>query len=1254
MALEDLDALLSRSGRRLLTEDEKRAPTEEDPLAGFYTQSDPSVARRLADIPMNLASLAYHGVTEPITTIEAIGSAAKKSLIDETIKDPLSWIPFAAETAGTIAGGLGLGPLGPAAGALAGRVSGEVIDAIRTGKPLFTNERLTNMLAAPLFQLPLGVGVSYLKGKLKPVAEGSEEAVKALPKTIFEPLAQRVPKRADIDQIISEAWQKANFLRNAEYEQKPTDLLRKPLRTMRALESSSSGVPDEQLQAVRELVQSNKARGKERIQDVRIDQAGARQLRKTLEEDILMRPTPGIRRIYSLPQKEGAGQWFTGDREIASELAKQQKSVVQTIDVPERFLSVLENKSEGAGYFVPDDFPFPRTPLHFTSPLAATPDELSAIGRLKKQASPTRAQARIRQIEEETRPDIEAMLGIQSPFDRERLRGTTPQGQIATATRANYLEEVKRMKAARKRVPGDISEDILDIQRMVAVAPEASDSPWVREGKKVGLAPELFSMDREMRKFGDENMIRTHDLMKFRQELQARIIDEFEPRALDTIKKHGITEDDWYALATLDRNPELMQAYRAGKIVPATKIDKQRLSRVMAFAKEYQDEVGDPSFAIALQVDPDPSKIGPFRTSYLWSSSVAAREAQETGEDVARLTRELSSLSPDEQAGALGQELSAQIAAMNRRKMIADASLDDVANAMNKAEELMRLGVVPTKANFKAYLPKKTDLLFGSRPEQNARDYIHGLARKVSLDLTLPGMRKYVAGDPERSAELLGQLIKTLPSETKSSVLQIARETGQNSDKLFTQLAIRGELPHIDREAYAPLAGELRIARGVMDRRAKEYATKAIMAQTGQYKMGTINRIADTIKDIPGLSKYGDPQSVMKTLDFVNQYLYYVDIGLSPRFVPMQMMQNVMTQLPLVGGDAFAHGFMQTIGNWKAVTKRAREAGILTHNDMRFFGEAAGAGTSNKFLRMAGWAAEQSEKFNRTWAFASGEYLARKAGLKGKEALQKAAAISKQANFGYGLAEKPLIANAPLGGLAYRFRSFTANYATFLKHLMETEPKKAAEAITLVLGTAGTAGIPMYSWIREAAANQGVYLPEVEPLSQVTGLDFGRSTDPFFRAPQNTSELVDFAAGPFFGPLAKGTAAFFGGDDQGQAFALQRLAGPLLSRTVQGVGELARGGETRTPTNKDLLTRRDTPTILKSMVSMAPSARQMRGRLLEDLQIAERARDPLARREIFRRGRELGAYNLRKLRSQAKAKVKREDQQSVVSILLGE
>jgi hypothetical protein len=321
---------------------------------------------------------------------------------------------------------------------------------------------------------------------------------------------------------------------------------------------------------------------------------------------------------------------------------------------------------------------------------------------------------------------------------------------------------------------------------------------------------------------------------------------------------------------------------------------------------------------------------------------------------------------------------------------------------------------------------------------------------------------------------------------------------------------------------------------------------------------------------------------------------------------------------------------------------------------MRFFGEAAGAGTSNKFLRMAGWAAEQSEKINRVWGFASGEYLAKKAGLTGKEALQKAAAISKQANFGYGLAEKPLISNAPIGGLAYRFRSFTAHYATFLKHLIETEPKKAAEALALVIGTAGSAGVPMYSWIREAAASQGLYLPNVEPLSQVTGLDFGRSVDPIFSVPHTPSELVDFAAGPLFGPLARGTAAFFGGDEQGQAFALQRLAGPLISRSAQGLGELARGGETRTPISKDLLTRRDTGTILKSMVGVAPAARQMRGKLSQDLEIAERARDPLARREIFQRGREQGAYNLRKLRSQAKAKIKRSDQQSILSVLLGE
>ena len=244
-----------------------------------------------------------------------------------------------------------------------------------------------------------------------------------------------------------------------------------------------------------------------------------------------------------------------------------------------------------------------------------------------------------------------------------------------------------------------------------------------------------------------------------------------------------------------------------------------------------------------------------------------------------------------------------------------------------------------------------------------------------------------------------------------------------------------------------------------------------------------------------------------------------------------------------------------------------------------------------------------------------------------------------------------MIKSIPATGLAFRFRGYTTQYASLINFMRKENPKAAAELITTMLAFSGTAGIPAFDFVRGQLADKfKVYVPPIEPLTQVTGADFGRSVDPWFTWPKHPSEFL----GPLYGPIIEGISAAFRGDRPGVAFSAQRLMGPFVSRTLQAGAEALRGGETRTAVSRQLLARRDLETIGKSALGFAPAPRQARGEIQRELELAIQAGDLVARRRLLAEARRQGLTNIGMLVSQAKARVKRSQTQGLFSTILGE
>lgn len=847
------------------------------------------------------------------------------------------------------------------------------------------------------------------------------------------------------------------------------------------------------------------------------------------------------------------------------------------------------------------------------------------------------------------------------------------------AIKRAYEQEIERTTIAKPKIPQDIVDQVYNMKRMALLRPNNANSALVREFQKVGLAPTLNNPQWILRRSGDPYLEKIADAALFNSELQSNIRSVFKERAGALLEKHKITADDYGTFLMLDRNPDLLtpkiqpaaagmvRFYHGGtpgtgarwvspdydyalgyarksqsavqyidvpesspllqkafddtgasvkapyvsfnapaalmanaKILTATMVPpslskegRLQFTRVAAFTKEYQTEVNDTLFALAKEFNPDPKELAVFRPNFIFSSSTGVRELERLTDDIARYDKLLASTTHGTPEFAT---LLQQSNALKRKQYIARASAQKAEGALRAAEDLFtKYGRLPNKKFFGAMLPKESNLVFGSDPLTNAAEYIDSLARKLTLDQSLPIM----------------------------------------NDAL----------------------------KNVTDPRARKFASNYILDQAGYRRAQSLMNMADYATDAIktfGGSHTVTPQQVNRLYDEFNEIHFAFNLGLlNFRFPLINLSQNFLTLRPLVGRDAFAHGLAQAsafmVGKNPELLQRAIKSQAIT-KDMAalYFGElpTTNVGALGKAIHAGTFLARKTEEMNRLVGYAAGEYVAKAEGLAGEHAARRAANITKMAHFGFSTAERPTITNTPIGSMAFRFKSFTTNYINYLQKLKADGNYKAiGESLATAMGLAGTAGIPFYDSVRGVAASTfGIFLPEVNPIDQLTGLDIGAAMDPFFRAPRDVADL----AGPIFGPALKtGIAAAELDIPQAIKESSRILGLPGRFATGGALAETISGGQVRSPASGKLLAVHTPGQTARALMGLGPTGRSARSETFRELVFAIQSGDPLARQRVVEKAMKERIVGLPTLIAAAKSAVITGAKTSTLEKILG-
>jgi hypothetical protein len=350
-------------------------------------------------------------------------------------------------------------------------------------------------------------------------------------------------------------------------------------------------------------------------------------------------------------------------------------------------------------------------------------------------------------------------------------------------------------------------------------------------------------------------------------------------------------------------------------------------------------------------------------------------------------------------------------------------------------------------------------------------------------------------------------------------------------------------------------------------------------------------------------------------IDFMAQTHYVLNVALKPRFYALNFMQNVLALAPQVDTESLAHGIYEAVFNHGAATKAAREAGVIAEGVHRLdqsamlsesvFSETRDmTGMVGKALDKMGWLAEQSEKMNRIIAYHAGLKHAELNGLTGAAQNRKALDIVKDAHFLYDAANRPVISNTPVGSLMFRYRTFSQNYASFLaQRLREGDPSRIAASFGALLGTAGTTGIPLYNMVRYELYKLGVEAPEVNPLDEMFGVDFGGAESPIPTFPTSPNEVL----GPFWAQAQQVYETLQGrGQTLGArvgAAALQ-LGGSALGQLAGAAQEQQQGGVITSRAGREVRTVRSERDVALASIGFQPSSRALQAKSYRELTAA--------------------------------------------------
>jgi hypothetical protein len=414
--------------------------------------------------------------------------------------------------------------------------------------------------------------------------------------------------------------------------------------------------------------------------------------------------------------------------------------------------------------------------------------------------------------------------------------------------------------------------------------------------------------------------------------------------------------------------------------------------------------------------------------------------------------------------------------------------------------------------------------------------------------------------------------------------------------------------------------------------------------QVGQRKNHEYDKIATT------LNRGGLPisaQTLKKSVGAVNTLRYVLDIAMNARFYPLQMTQNALFLMPLVGEESFTHGLGKFLpSQWKAAAEEAIAVGAVAGDIPKFFTEDV----PERMLaaaEKAGTLVQFTEKMNRVQAYHAGKHNALQNGLSEQQAIRHGLQVVRDTNFFMTNSNRATATNTPTGSALMRYRSFSNTYATFLAgHIRKGNWDVVGSSIGVLLSMSGTAGIPLYGLVQWSLAQQGINLPSIDPVEYTTGASIGGAGSALPGLPTSmrglspvTAPFAAFAENPTF--------------KEGAVAAARALAGGPTVRIASAVAELMRGGVTRTPSGQ-VKTRRTTGRILQSAGGFAPTAENEYRAGRAELQRALSAGDRAALPAMRQRKSDLGAWlNWRELQSQAKSSISRQKNRSALSMFLG-
>ena len=790
-----------------------------------------------------------------------------------------------------------------------------------------------------------------------------------------------------------------------------------------------------------------------------------------------------------------------------------------------------------------------------------------------------------------------------------KLRGTMKAEE-------SMLEELAKLNDnALDKLPDYQKMNIDQFRGVVDVMPEATKHPFVKAmGEYLGPLASLRPVQAVLRQSGDPFLIHIANSLVHADETHRGVTDHFIKVSQDFFKKNPLTDVDKVYIQTLERDPEMFKmlkpligsadpvvAYQTLKaFAPSVQLDQREMAPLLKAAGHivgWQQEVGDPLFNIAVRLAKDAGQIPPMRAEYMTSTFSPRYMLDDLMEQHKRVSDLLTGIQQgDPLANRLGQSLS-----------IIQNKIDVARHAAEREATKLRdwrslaLGTdrpIPKELFSSELTGKKSDMGISLDVERASEQYIHNIVKKMVYDRVV--------------------------------------DTGHETLKAWKKNIVEQ-------------GKDLNAVNGLAN-----FVQNAILDQTGTRRTIANQKLVENMARVsPVGAKIAEHLDA--SLQNISQLHYLLNIAFKPAFYAMNLMQNFLTLYPLVDTEAFSKGFAKVIFDKDNAIKEATEVGALQEGLNTLWKEDTKTTVAkwSKKLGLEG-GVQATENFNRMVAYFAGKHDAELRGLKGDAAIKRALDTVAESNFLYSAAHRPQITNTPIGAAAMRYKSFALNYAEFIRQAVKSKQwSRASSAIAALWATAGTSGIPLYSWTQDRLASMGVYLPKIDPLEQVLGFDIQGADTPFPTLPQSPQDL----AGPL-GAMAinAGEAVYQGlnGGDYATPGGKALRAGGMLTRAASAVDELVRRrGETFNAGHTELTMERNPEQVFMGLVGLGPTGGQLKYDTQRDLLHADEAGDMGALREAIEESRAKGIRNQAAVIARIRAKRTADRNQSLLYSTLG-